>query len=77
MKELKSDLVEKLISAARFEEAGDLVDPEENFALGLDCYLKANNYKRAIKFCLDNLRDDEIGTNIRHSLMIAFELKAN
>ena len=43
-KELKSEMVEKLISASRFEEAGDLVDPKDNFVLSFDCYLKANNY---------------------------------
>lgn len=32
LKELKSEMVEKLISSSRFEEAGDLIDPSENFA---------------------------------------------
>jgi len=27
IKELKSEIVEKLISASRYEQAGDLVDP--------------------------------------------------
>ena len=51
LKALKNDLVEKLMTSSRFEEAGDLIDPLQNFNMALDCYLKANNYQKAIKIC--------------------------
>lgn len=52
LKLLKEEVVERLTTSSRFEEAGDLVDPLTNFGLVLDCYLKANNYQKAIKICL-------------------------
>jgi hypothetical protein len=44
LKQLKEEMIEKLITASRYEEAGDLVDPQTSFGIALDCYLKANNY---------------------------------
>ena len=32
LKQLKTEIVEKLITSSRFEEAGDLLDPEVNFS---------------------------------------------
>lgn len=49
---IKEDLVEKLRSASRYEDAADLIDPLVEFDLALDCYLKANSYQKAIKLCL-------------------------
>jgi hypothetical protein len=41
---LKSEMVERLRNSSRFEDAGDLVNPISDFALALDCYLKANTF---------------------------------
>lgn len=77
LKLLKEDVVEKLRSVSRFEEAGDLIEPEQNFDLIVDCYLKANNYQKAIKVCLELNREEAVQTQVKHSLIISFELKAN
>ena len=48
---MKGEIVEKLITASRFEDAGDLLDPQSNFTQVLECYLKSNNYQKAISIC--------------------------
>ena len=58
LKALKNDLAEKLMTSSRFEEAGDLIDPLQNFNMALDCYLKASNYQKAIKICNLHNRDE-------------------
>jgi hypothetical protein len=59
---MRSDLIEKLRSASRYEDAGDLIDPKADLELSLDCYLKANNFIKAIKVCMLNNRADLIAT---------------
>ena len=52
MFKLKEELAERLVTAARYEEAGDLFDPQTCFTEALDCYLKGSAYQKAIKVCL-------------------------
>lgn len=52
LQKLKSEIVERLRNSSRFEDAGDLLNPITDFALALDCYLKANTFQKAIKLCL-------------------------
>lgn len=62
MQKLQADLIDKLRSASRYEDAGDLIDPKSDLDLSLDCYLKANNFTKAIKVCMINNRADLITT---------------
>ena len=52
MSKLKEELIERLVTAARHEEAGDLIDPVADFEGALDCYLKGSAYQKAIKLCM-------------------------
>lgn len=51
LQKLNQELVDKLRQASRHEDAGDLIDPSVQFDDCLDCYLKANNFEKAIKIC--------------------------
>lgn len=52
MQKLNLELVDKLKQASRYEDAADLMDAVSQFDDCLDCYLKANNFEKAIKICI-------------------------
>jgi hypothetical protein len=45
---IKNDLIERLQTASKFEEAGDLIDPKVDFDNCLQCYLRASAFDKAI-----------------------------
>lgn len=68
---LKADMVEALINASRYEEAGDLVDPLSDFETALDCYLKANKFEKAIKLCLQSKQTEQLALQVKPSLLVS------
>lgn len=65
VQKLREDMVERLRNSSRFEDAGDLVNPVDDFDLALDCYLKANSFQKAIKICLTHNHSDVINSQIK------------
>ena len=66
--------MQKLITASRFAEAADLLDPKSQFELALDCYLKAGNYEKAVKVCMLTNHDLQ---PVKQSVLFSYELKYN
>lgn len=75
LRKLNISLVEILRNSNRFEEAATLIDPSSDFELALDCYLRCNNFDKAIKLCVETKHVIKINTTVKSSLMIACDLK--
>jgi hypothetical protein len=52
--QVKEDFVGELIHACRYEEAGDFLDHQSDFAQVFECYLKGNCFEKAIMVCGTN-----------------------
>lgn len=77
MTKLREELVDRLKSAIRFEDAGDLIDPQADFEGAFDCYVRANTFQKAIKVCTETKNLEKITSVIKPALLIALDLKAN
>lgn len=74
---VKEKLIEGLMTANRHQEAADLMGTDADFGTLLDCYIKSNNFQRAIKTCMEHGQLEKIESQVRPALLVACDLKRN
>jgi hypothetical protein len=83
IEQVRGELVTNLISNSKHEDAADLLSdashPETyDLVKAVECYVKANNWNKAIKFCIeDPSQTEKIQSLIRPTLLVAVDLKSN
>jgi hypothetical protein len=50
---------------------------DADFGTLLDCYIKSNNFQRAIKTCMEHGQLEKIESQVRPALLVACDLKRN